>query len=223
MEKVKILLSGNRGIQFYADAVEAAGAEAIAKYLPEIDTGYDALLLCGGNDINPVYYNELQSGADKIDGKRDAVEFALLKAYVDAGKPVLGICRGHQLINVFFGGTLCQDIPETLLHKDLIKFYTTHVVSADLSSIAGKLYGTTFTVNSCHHQVVDKLGDGLKVTAYWNDKYVEAFEHTSLPIFGFQWHPEQMCVTRKREDTVDGLEIFKYFVDIVKKNKEAKI
>ena len=123
MSKIKLLLSGNTNLQYYLDAVREAGAEPFAKYLPEIDTGYDGLILCGGNDIDPSYYNEAPNGATNIDKARDEVEFSLLKAYIDAGKPVLGICRGCQLINVFFGGTLFQDLPDAHLHTNKTDFY----------------------------------------------------------------------------------------------------
>ena len=81
----------------------------------------------------------------------------------------------------------------------------------------GRLYGTDFAVNSYHHQAVKALGEGLRATAWWDDKYVEAVEHCSLPIFGVQWHPEQMCCSKARQDTADGLEIFKYFVELCKR------
>jgi putative glutamine amidotransferase len=140
----------------------------------------------------------------------------LLRAYVEAGKPVLGVCRGCQLINVFFGGTLFQDLPDAQLHTNKTDFYIAHSVSAIPTSVAGKLYGMTFSVNSCHHQAVNALGEGLVATAYWNDRYIEAFEHSTLPIIGFQWHPERMCAGQRRDDTVDGIAIFNHFVDMCK-------
>ena len=219
MSKIKLLLSGNTNLQYYLDAVREAGAEPFAKYLPEIDTGYDGLILCGGNDIDPSYYNEAPNGATNIDKARDEVEFSLLKAYIDAGKPVLGICRGCQLINVFFGGTLFQDLPDAHLHTNKTDFYIAHPVSANQTSVLSKLYGTTFSVNSCHHQAVNKLGEDLRATAYWDGRYIEAYEHRFLPILAVQWHPERMCAGEKRADTVDGIEIFKHFVAMCKDNK----
>ena len=156
MNTIKLLLSGRRNLQYYVDAVNGAGAEADAKYLPDIDTSYDGLILCGGNDIDPSNYNEPVDGAVEIDRDRDQVEFALLKAYIDAGKPVMGICRGFQLINIFFGGSLYQDLPETFLHTNQTDFYITHPVTAIENSIVGKIYGTSFSVNSSHHQAVKK-------------------------------------------------------------------
>ena len=210
----RILLSGNTKLQYYIDAVTAAGGEAIAEYLPNISTDYDGLILCGGNDIEPKYYYQEMNGSVNIDAARDAVEFALLKAFVDAGKPVLGICRGYQLINIYFGGSLYQDIPEKDLHVGQQDFDITHGVTAKENSVLHNLYGSSFTVNSYHHQAIDRLGENLLATAYWNDQYIEAIQHNSLPIYGVQWHPERMCVSKKRADTVDGIKIFKWFINI---------
>ena len=220
MNKPKILLSGKANLQFYVDAVNELGAEADGKYLPAIDTGYDGLILCGGNDVDPKYYGQPMNGSVNLDKERDAVEFALLEAYVNAGKPVMGICRGYQLINIFFGGTLEQHIAAAPLHIQHDGVDSVHDVTAEKGSILQKLYGDTFSVNSSHHQAVQTLGAGLKATAFWNGM-TEAYEHESLPIFGVQWHPERMCFTKKREDTVDGSLLFRYFLEqMVKKTAD---
>lgn len=221
MGKTKILLSCGTLHQNYVDAVNGLGAEATAKYLPEVDTGYDGLILCGGNDIDPARYGEALDGSVNIDFERDAAEFALLKAYLDAGKPVFGICRGAQLINVFFGGSLYQDLPEAELHKKHNGCDSVHSVTAVADSILGKLYGESFAVNSAHHQAIDVLGTGLRETARWNGQYIEAIEHTAYPLFGVQWHPERMCFRNKREDTVCGANIFQYFIDMCKASSKG--
>jgi len=217
MSTVRILLSGKTNLQYYVDAVNGVGGIAEAYYLPKIDTDYDGLVLCGGNDIAPSYYGEEIDGSVDIDSERDKVEFALLKAFVQAGKPVLGICRGFQLINIFFGGSLYQHLPETPLHTNKEDFYITHSVTAVENSIVEKNYGKTFSVNSSHHQAIKDLGDGLYATAFWEGKYIEAYEHKSLPIFAVQWHPERMCFSQKRADTVDGTKFFKEFMTMCKK------
>lgn len=222
MEKPRILLSGKARVENYIKAVEAVGAEAVAEYLPKVDTGYDGLILCGGNDVDPKYYNEEIDGSVGIDAERDENEIALLSAYAKAGKPILGICRGHQLINIFFGGSLYQDIPERGLHGRGEMGDGRHEVKAVADSIVGKLYGTEFSVNSAHHQAVKTLGEGLRASAIWGGKYIEAIEHTSLPIFGVQWHPERMCLDNAREDTVSGLSIFEYFVSVISKKRDEK-
>lgn len=218
MKKVKILLSGKTKLQYYVDAVKKAGAEPKAEYLPQINTDCNGLILCGGSDINPKYYGEELCGSVNIDVARDEVEFALLKAYIDEGKPVLGICRGYQLINVFFGGSLYQHLPETDLHTNKQELDITHSVTAAKNSLLYNMYGSSFAVNSAHHQAIKKVGKDLCATAYWNDKYIEAFEHSYLPILGVQWHPERMCVGQRRNDTVDGIKIFNHFVDICRNN-----
>ncbi len=218
MEKVKILLSGKSKLQYYVDAVEAAGGIATAQYLPEISTEYDGLILCGGPDTDPSYYGQERNGADDIDFDRDAVDYALLNAYIGVKKPIFGICRGFQWLNIFFGGTLVQHIPEVDLHKSKGKDLV-HMVKARENSILSDFYGTGFTVNSSHHQVLDRLGTGLLPTAYWDDRYVEAVEHAFLPVFGVQWHPERMCAGQKRNDTVDGIKLFEHFIALCKKHK----
>lgn len=216
MKKPSILLSGKKKIEYYVDAVEGVGGIATAGYLPAVDTSYDGLIICGGSDMHPSYFGEPINGSVKIDIERDKVEFALLEAYVKAGKPVLGICRGMQIINVFFGGGMYQHIPNAAEHTspdcDLV-----HTVTAVEGSRLASLYGTSFAVNSHHHQAVSTIGKGLAVVARTDDgTVVEAVEHTSLPILGVQWHPERMCFSQRREDAVDGAALFQQFVDFCK-------
>lgn len=216
---IRILLSGKTNMQYYEEAMKELSVDSSSQYLPKIDTGYDGLILCGGGDIDPKYYNEEINGSDNIDVARDEAELVLLKAYVEADKPVLGICRGHQLINVFFGGSLYQHLPESELHTPTKAGDSVHNVTALADSVLGRLYGTSFAVNSSHHQTLKVLGEGLRATAFWNEKYVEAIEHTSLPIIGVQWHPERMCFGKKRDDTVCGSLILKRFIKMCEENK----
>jgi len=214
MSKIKLLLSCKSNIENYANALNELGAETVAEYLPSVDMQYDGLVLCGGGDIAPKYFGEELNGSYNIDIERDKAEFALLRAYLDAGKPVLGICRGHQLINVFFGGTLYQHLPEAELHKSHDGKDSVHSIKTVSNSVLAKLYGESFVTNSSHHQAVKKLGEGIRATAYWNEQYVEAIEHISYPVLGVQWHPERMCFKHERDDTVCGAEILKYFINL---------
>ena len=215
MHKPRILLSGNKKIEYYVNAVNNVGGVAFAKYLPEVDTNYDGLILCGGNDMDPAYYGEEINGSVEIDYARDQAEIALLKAYVEAGKPVLGICRGFQLINVFFGGSLYQHLDNAHAHTTDSNYDLIHSVKAMEGSIPEKLYGSEFVVNSYHHQAVKELGKGLEVTMMTSDnRVVEGIVHSSLPIFAVQWHPERMCFSARREDTVDGRAVFDYFIQL---------
>lgn len=222
MEKIKLLLSGRQRIEYYIDAVEAAGGTAVAQYLPEVSTDYDGLILCGGNDVDPKYYNQPIDGSVDIDLKRDEVDFELLKAFIEAGKPVFGICRGFQLINIYFGGDLYQDIPESRLHRRINDIDSVHSITAEKNSIIEKLYGPCPSINSAHHQALNNLGTGLRATAFWQDKYIEAIEHTELPIFAVQWHPERTCCTQARTDTCNGLLLFKHFIKLCEDYKNNK-
>ena len=218
--KPKILLAGQQKAENYIDAVNRCGGEPIAKYCPEVSLEYDGLILCGGSDIHPSHYGEEICGSRGIDAQRDQSEFALLKAFAEAKKPILGICRGCQLLNVGFGGSLHQDLPNADLHTNLSAPDLVHHITAKEGSLLHTLYGKHFSVNSAHHQAIKKLADGFEVMAVaFDNETIEGIYHTSLPIFGVQFHPERMCFAHKREDAVDGSPIIQYFVDMCKSNK----
>ena len=209
----KILLSVREGNQtFYVDAVTGAGGIPTARYCPEADLSYDGLILCGGSDVHPQFYREETDGARGIDLARDEAELRLADTFVRAGKPVLGICRGCQVLNVYFGGSLIQDIPGgwDVHHKEVDKV---HPVTAVEGSLLHRLYGGRFAVNSMHHQAVKELGKGLRITMRSEVvPVVECVEHETLPVIGVQWHPERMCFQKRREDTVDGAVLFRCFI-----------
>lgn len=209
---MKILLSGKNNMENYAAAITAMGAEAYGGYLTEGNAcDYDGLILCGGGDIDPSYYGEENNGSANIDLDRDKHEFALAKDFIKAEKPILGICRGCQLLNICFGGSLIQHLDTANVHKgdtDLV-----HEVFATKESFLKQSYGESFVVNSSHHQAACRMGDGLRVLLKSKEGVIEAFEHESLPIIGVQFHPERMCLGKKRDDTVDGIKIFEYFIE----------
>ncbi len=122
---------------------------------------------------------------------RDAFEIALLDAAVNSGLPVLGICRGPQLINIAAGGTLHQHLPEHAATEGPPDA-TPHTVTTTEGSQLREMYGPEVAVNSLHHQAVDRLGDGYIATAHSPDGIIEGIEHTELPILAVQWHPELM-------------------------------
>ena len=215
--KPRILLSASSKTNYYMDAVLAAGGEPVLEYCPsESADGYDGLILCGGNDIDPAYYGEGMNGSVNIDHARDKAEFALVDVFLKAGKPILGICRGFQLLNVAFGGSLCQHLPNAGVHTSGTSDDLVHLVRADRESIFFKLYGEEFSVNSWHHQAAKVIGKGLRL-AMTADGVVEGFEHETLPVIGVQWHPERMCCSKARHDAVDGGKIFSYFVSLCQK------
>ena len=153
----------------------------------------DGLLMPGGVDIAPARYGqETQEKCGKIDLARDAMEWWILETFLPTGKPVLGICRGIQTLNVFLGGTLHQHIDG---HSDFKSRSTGfHKVQVTPVSRLREIVNTdTLTVNSLHHQVVDSLGRDLEVCAVSEDGFVEAVVHTAHPFcLGVQWHPEHM-------------------------------
>lgn len=217
--KPRILLTASKKINTsYLTALEAVGAEPTAIYAPKLDTSYDALLLCGGGDIDPARYNQENTASAGIDLIRDEAEFELFNAYLALKKPILGVCRGHQLINVSLGSDLIQHLDNTPMHRSGIEdLYLAHEIEALENSFVGKLYGTKFVANSFHHQAVNLPAKNLRPVAWSEDKKViEALEHEFLPIISVQWHPERMCCDYLRSDTVNGIGIFEYFIDLCK-------
>ncbi|MBE6551458.1 MAG: gamma-glutamyl-gamma-aminobutyrate hydrolase family protein [Ruminococcaceae bacterium] len=218
---LKILLSGKGNIQNYINALNACQAEAEGGYLPDISSeGYDGLILCGGGDIHPRYYGKKIDGSDeeRIDTARDECEFSLIREFIRCGKPVFGICRGHQVLNVYFGGDMIQHIPTWESHKR--EGDAVHLAKAEDASFLSPLYGESFCINSMHHQAVNNLGKGLKVILRSaSDGVIEALVHESLPVIGVQFHPERMCAEKRRRDTVDGIHIFKHFLNMCDKSR----
>ena len=164
----------------------------------EILRSCDGLLLPGGADVNPARYGHpVSPKCGKIDGNRDEGEFRMLSAFYPTGKPILGICRGEQLLNVFFGGTLHQDIKEMQkCDHDVFskKNLGNHRVSiAEGTKIFDIFRCRELRVNSLHHQAVDIPGEGLRISAVSEDGFIEAVEKTDHPFcLGVQWHPEHM-------------------------------
>ena len=159
----------------------------------------DGLVLQGGADVSPQSYSEAPTrpewGGDRA---RDMYELELLHEFIEAGKPVLGICRGCQLINVAFGGTLYQDIasdvPDSLAHVNDAYDRNRHDISFPAGSSLAKLFRGKGggTVNSIHHQAVKTLGRDMAVEARSvPDNMVEAIRYRKAPfVMGLQWHPE---------------------------------
>lgn len=218
----KILLSTNDRKEAYVAAVEQAGGNPEGGYCPEYREEYDGLILCGGVDVDPVRYGQEKNGTGTIDAARDAAEFQLIEAFLQAGKPIFGICRGCQILNIYFGGTLHQDIPTKASHRLLgAEVIPVHPVVTD-DPLLTKLYGSEpFSVNSSHHQAVDQPGEGFRITAYCpEDGVAEGIVHERLPVFGVQWHPEKLSGKWRREDAVDGIGLFEYFVALCKEKMQ---
>jgi len=205
-------LHGLEGDWFYADyarGVLDAGGLPVNLPLDADPALYvdrlDGILFSGGADIDAQHYGAAR-GADDDPGEpeRDAFELSLFRAATEKELPVLGICRGLQLVNVASGGTLHQHVPE---HAGFTQPPATllHSIEIEAGSVLNSIYGNEHQVNSLHHQTVDQVGSGLRVTAS-HDGSVEGLEHESLPIVAVQWHPE-MLPTRSNDP------IFRWLVE----------
>ncbi|MFJ7247669.1 gamma-glutamyl-gamma-aminobutyrate hydrolase family protein [Kitasatospora sp. NPDC098652] len=178
--------SGGIAVLLPPDAPERA-PEALARL--------DALVIAGGPDIDPAYYGEPAHPLTDVDSpERDVWEVALLRGALAAGMPVLGICRGMQVLNVVCGGTLVQHLPDVLdvdVHAGTPGCYGAHLVRPVPGTLVGGLLPETeLEVPTFHHQAVDRLGTGLRVSALAPDGTVEAVEGPGFTV-GVQWHPEQ--------------------------------
>ncbi len=210
----KILIAGNPGqTTNYENALSALDVHPITSlHIPDI-SHYDGLILPGGGDIDPMLFGQLKNGSRVFDPVLDRLQLAILHSFVLHQKPVLGICKGMQLINIYFGGDIVQHLPSYQQHQhegqDQI-----HETTAVSGSLLHTLYGEHFTVNSAHHQGVDIPGQGIRYTQSCTDGVIEGLTHSFLPIMGVQWHPERMCFQHKRADTVDGALLLKTFLHL---------
>ncbi|MFJ9694570.1 gamma-glutamyl-gamma-aminobutyrate hydrolase family protein [Kitasatospora sp. NPDC101183] len=162
---------------------------------PEVLARLDALVVAGGPDIDPAYYGQEPHPAAEVDSpERDRWEVALLRAALAAGMPLLGICRGMQVLNVVCGGTLVQHLPDVVVpdvHTGRPGAYGTHLVRPVPGTLLGGLLPESeLEVPTYHHQAVARLGEGLRVSAHAPDGTVEAVEGPGFAL-GVQWHPEQ--------------------------------
>ena len=186
----------------------------------EIAERFDGFVFTGGDDIAPSYYNQQkieQCGEECA--KRDSLEFALFAEAVKTDKPILGICRGMQFLNVALGGTLYQDLPTQwkgdVLHRQPAPFDAlTHEVKVDKDSLLYEITGTdSFMVNTLHHQAVAEIAPSLKVCATTDDGLAEAvYAPEKAFLMGVQWHPEMIFAQDE-----NSLKIGKAFVDACRK------
>jgi putative glutamine amidotransferase len=191
----------------YLDALRRAGARPLVIAAPEEDppedilAPFDGLVLIGGGDVDPARYEQpAHSEVYGIERDRDALEIDLLLEADERGVPVLGICRGLQVVNVAFGGTLHQHLPEVpgmerhgvprgtprLMHEVKV------AESSRLHEASGQV---ALDAASSHHQGIDRLGEGLSVAAWSGDGLVEAVERSDGWVVAVQWHPEETAST----------------------------
>lgn len=202
------------GAENFITALNALGASGAPALEVQDFSGYDGLILPGGADIDPELFGETNWGCRTIQRDRDLRQLEILKEFVDAKKPVLGVCKGHQLLNVYFGGTVCQHISQFPVHQwnDADQAHMAHCTEG---SFLHRLYGAEdFMINSAHHQAIITPAACFTPIQWAQDGVLEAMIHNSLPILGLQWHPERMCCKHRRQDTVDGLPIFAHFLSL---------
>ncbi|UJF16667.1 gamma-glutamyl-gamma-aminobutyrate hydrolase family protein [Jeotgalibaca sp. MA1X17-3] len=181
----------------------------------------DGLLLTGGHDVDPArYHTEPHRNLQATFPQRDSFDLALIDAAIKKGIPILGVCRGMQILNVYFGGTLYQDL-ESEYGDNLIQHvqktvfnFPIHKIQVEKNSYLSTILGEEAFVNSFHHQAVKVVGDGLHIVAKTSDGIIEALESSNpdMDILALQWHPETML-----HDSKTG-RIF--FEDLVKRSKK---
>ena len=205
----------------YLDGIKAAGGlpiilpiEMTDENADQIMVSCDGFLFTGGQDVAPALYGEKDTTGSVVSSpERDKLETLLLKKALQADKPILGICRGFQFLNVFLGGTLWQDLPSQhpsdIVHRQGKPYATpTHQVTlkGDLRTLLGK---EKLEVNTLHHQAVKGLGSDLTPMAVAPDGIIEAAQITSKRfVWAVQWHPEYMFKT-----DADSLAIFSWFIE----------
>lgn len=219
----------------YLYAIEQAGGSPViipvttdADILYNTITSLDGLIFTGGADIAPLFYNEVpETETLEIDSVRDIFDLMLIKVATDRNIPILGICRGHQLINVAFGGTLYQDIPSQYIQSDInhksigARDEGVHTLSIEKeTALADILSGwDELLTNSFHHQSVKNIAPNFRVAAQSSDGIVEAIEtYPNRTILGVQWHPEAHVAAG---DTIQ-LKIFKHMIHQAEIYKQAK-
>ena len=200
--RVKLGLGYSRGVDHAGGIPVLVPPLARPADAARIMDAVDGLLLTGGEDVDPARYGAARHAAVTIvSAERDATELALIHAAHERGKPVLAICRGIQLLNVAFGGTLVQDIPTqrpgALAHdrdenEPAARVHDVHIVAGSI--LAGALGASVLHVNSFHHQAADRVAGSLRITASAPDGIVEGLEWRGEDWWAVavQWHPEEL-------------------------------
>jgi putative glutamine amidotransferase len=200
----------------YLEALRRAGARPLLIGAPdpgspdEILEPFDGLVLIGGGDVDPGRYGQARHPDDYgIDAERDSLEVDLLLEADRTEVPVLAICRGMQVVNVAFGGTLHQhipDVPSLHLHRAPGDGVVLHSVKVAESSRLHQASGhVAMEVASAHHQAVDGLGEGLVPVAWAGDGLIEAIERPDGWVVAVQWHPEETAATDQSQQAIfDG-------------------
>lgn len=192
-------------------ALEALGARVVeVKNLEQAKENYAIathILLQGGADISPSWYKQNRNGAHGIDFARDQAEYAMVWSALKHGKPVMGVCRGHQMVAVAAGASLIQDIEQ---HLNVRHGYGRHEIKTVKGSLQRHLLGVRFDVNSYHHQAVLRAPKGFKVTARSKEGLIEALEGPK--VLTVQWHPEAMLNEKSNDLSDESFALYDEFL-----------
>ncbi|WP_346925189.1 gamma-glutamyl-gamma-aminobutyrate hydrolase family protein [uncultured Arthrobacter sp.] len=214
----------NALFDYIVDLVRDGGGEPVLLTSPEGSLeALDGVVLPGGGDLDPRLYGEVPGAACyDVSHDQDELDLAVARRSIDAGLPVLGICRGHQLLNVLYGGTLVQDMdPGTVSHREpehgagpwawheVEVQGGTKVAGLYCDSGSGNSDNVTVKIASGHHQAVARVADGLVVTAVAEDGTVEALEDPERWVASVQWHPEALELPAE-----ERLAPFRAFVEV---------
>ncbi len=198
----------------YCSALQYAGANPIiipiGTPIEDIIHVFDGLLVPGGRDLDPKFYRQSEHPTTiKTTLEIDETELNAIRLFATLNKPIMGICRGLQSINVAFGGTLIQDIPSTLLnainhdqtsYQPTIDYHdTAHSIQCNESTLLHSILGEKTEVNSFHHQAIDKLAPNFKVSARSDDGIIEGIELNDR-LFAVQWHPERLIDSQSQKN-----------------------
>ena len=208
MDKAKPLIGITTDFKDKNNSIEEVYSKAVARhgglpvliptvenqteYLESIVSRIDGLLIPGSRDMDPRYYKQVpHPKLNPMNEERTAAEYIVLESALEKKIPVLGICGGMQFINVFFGGSLYQDIQELIESPLIHEKGAVHPVEIeDNSHLLTIIHEKKFDVKSYHHQAVNDIGNGLKINAVSPDGIVEGLESEEHSLLAVQWHPE---------------------------------
>lgn len=218
---MKIAIAGDRAdTANYIRYVQSIGALPAPTLNMEDISGCDALILPGGGDITPAFFGEVNHGSRNIDTELDVLQLQAFDLALHKRMPILGICKGMQIINVGLGGTVIQDLdPSAAERHQYDNGDKYHISAIAEGSWLYDLYGREAVINSAHHQALNRLGDGLAAIQHCPmDGCIEAIDHRSLPVIGVQWHPERID---QRRSGINGLRVLTYFSSLISASAQA--
>lgn len=192
----------------YENAVRRLDFPCLTTLDPERASQATHLLLPGGGDITPAFFGQTNHGSHNIDTELDILQIQALEFFIRQKKPVMGICKGLQIINVHFGGTIKQHITTAEAHRWNGADQQHYVYHSGLSrtDFFYQLYGSSALVNSAHHQAIDHLGRDLIPVCRAKDNIIEGIVHAFLPVIAVQWHPERIL-------DAGGEQLLRYFAE----------